>query len=270
MKAVVVKVLIAFSLITSLAAYAQDDALENALDISHEIVMEISRGRFENAWQNVKSNSTIPADRIDQFAKEYDSRYVRTIVNFGPSTGVELIARDMLGQSMLRITYLVKYDVTGVAWFLYFYRVKGNWVLSEFNYDLNNSALFQAAGAGRTSGSANLDLVLGSWQNEIEQRIKELERNPGGGAPQTLDLSNANLGSSELGLLNLMERRLAEIEQLYRETVTQMERIEKSNDEILTRLEETDVYALEQEVARLRRLVSVLVDQHPYADFPRF
>jgi HAMP domain-containing protein len=271
MKAVLLRGLLCLGFLLTPAVWAQSDSRDQALNVSHEIVMQISRGRFEEAWQAVKSSSSIPDERIDQFAKEYDSHYVRSIVNFGPSTGVELISQDMLGKSMLRITYLVKYEVTGVAWFLYYYRVGDKWVLSEFNYDLNNSSLFKTAGGGNTGYSGgNLDLVLGDWKHKIEKRLKALEGRPAGGSAQTLDLSNVNMGSTEMALLNLIERRLSEIEQLYEESNTKVARIEESNEDILKRLEETDVYALEQEVARLRRLVRVLVEQHPYAEFPRF
>jgi len=268
MKAKVLNLLLGFSFLISFSVFAQENtSIEEAQNLSHKIVMDVSRGRFEDAWRIVKSSSTIPSDRIDLFAKEYDSHYVRTILKFGPTTGVELISQDMLGKSMLRITYLVKYEVTGVAWFMYFYRVGDKWVLSEFNYDINSSSLFKTA-ATAPSSTMN-DLVLGEWQHKIERRIKALERTPGG-STASVDLSDVALKAPELAILNLIERRLLEIEDLYRDSKAKMGSIEEDNEEILRRLEETDVYALEQEVARLRRMVLALRTQHPYADLPRY
>lgn len=111
---------------------------EAARDYGNQVVMAIGKGNLNDAWTMMKSNTTIPPSRIDDFASGYRSQIDQTIKYFGPSIGMELIS----GESLLRLTYLIKYEVTGVSWFLTFYKGRDNWVLTDFNYDLNMNSIF--------------------------------------------------------------------------------------------------------------------------------
>lgn len=115
---------------------------EQARDYGNEVMMAIGKGNLPEAWAKMKSNTTIPPGRIDSFAAGYNSQLNQTIKYFGPSIGMELISAQISGESLLRLTYLVKYEVTGVSWFLTFYKGKENWVLTDFNYDLNVNSIF--------------------------------------------------------------------------------------------------------------------------------
>ena len=290
MRARILNLVLGFCILIGYPAFAQtDSSLKSALELSHKIIMDISRTRLEDAWQTIRANSSIPADRIDHFVREYDSHYVRSIITFGPSTGVELISQDMLGRSMMRITYLVKYEVTGVPWFMYFYRIGDEWVLSEFNYDLKSSTLFKVSMAN-TPNSTSSDLVLGEWQLAMERRIKALEGGPlendgvvneGGsvdegrpeesvaqeeGSPDSLGGEGAP-DEGELKETSSVEGRMSEIVQRLDEITLDLSLVKEDNQEILRGLAEADVFVLEQEIARLKGLINILAKQHPYAEF---
>ncbi|MFA5629902.1 MAG: hypothetical protein WC997_00205 [Porticoccaceae bacterium] len=117
---------------------------EQARDFGNEIIMAIGKGSHSDAWARMKSNTTIPPGRIDTFASGYASQVDQTIRYFGPSIGMELLSAELMGESLLRLTYLVKYEVTGVSWFLIFYKGKDNWVLTDFNYDINMNSIFNS------------------------------------------------------------------------------------------------------------------------------
>jgi len=115
---------------------------EQARDYGNDIIMAIGKGNVSDAWARMKTNTTIPPGRIDTFASGYNSQVSQTIKYFGPSIGMELISAEIMGESLLRLTYLVKYEVTGVSWFLTFYKGRDNWVLTDFNYDINMNSIF--------------------------------------------------------------------------------------------------------------------------------
>jgi len=115
---------------------------EQARDFANEVVMDIGKGNLTEAWAKMKTNTTIPPGRIDTFADGYRSQINQTIKYYGPSIGMELISAQLSGESLLRLTYLVKYEVTGVSWFLTFYKGRDNWVLIDFNYDINVNSIF--------------------------------------------------------------------------------------------------------------------------------
>ncbi|MCK9502673.1 MAG: hypothetical protein M0Q95_00630 [Porticoccaceae bacterium] len=115
---------------------------EQARDFGNEVVMAIGKGNLTEAWMKMKTNTTIPPGRIDTFAAGYNSQVNQTIKYYGPSIGMELISAELTGESLLRLTYLIKYEVTGVSWFLTFYKGRDNWVLTDFNYDININSIF--------------------------------------------------------------------------------------------------------------------------------
>jgi hypothetical protein len=115
---------------------------EEARDFGNNLIVAIGKGNVDDAWSMMKTNTTIPPGRIDSFAAGYNSQFVQTIKYYGPSIGMELISAELSGESVLRLIYLIKYEVTGVSWFLTFYKGRENWVLTDFNYDINMNAIF--------------------------------------------------------------------------------------------------------------------------------
>lgn len=273
------KILAAFLLLASFSAAAQgqdaDQGLvtpQDALDYSNRIVMDISRARFDEAWLKMKENSVIPSQRIDIFAKEYDSQYVRTIQYFGPSMGVELIKQDMAGKSMMRITYLVRYDLTGVTWFMYFYRKNDRWMLSEFNYDVNSSSVFSVSDS--QSHAADQNLIWSVWMDDVERRLVALEGmnerlaalEKKGGQVQQLDMSKMNLDEAEMALLGSLEARLAEIENKSATAENRLGAVEQKVDSVS---QTTDVSgSVDAEIDRIWRTIQILKKHHPYTEFP--
>ncbi len=119
---------------------------EKAMDFGNRLMIAIARGRLDEAWQRMKGYSTIPPASIDSFARGYRQKFDRNIRHYGAFGGVELIDKHRLGRSLLRLTYYVKYEVTGVGWFLIFYQSPHGWVLNEFNYETNSAAIFSRVG----------------------------------------------------------------------------------------------------------------------------
>ena len=268
LKTMVLRLLCGLLLIASFSMQASTlSSPQKALEFSNTVVMNISRGRFDDAWRSIKENSSIPQERINEFAREYDSHYVRTIQHFGSSTGVELIGEEMSGKSMLRITYLVKYEITGVAWYMYFYRVRDSWVLSEFNYDLNSSSIFKKVDAAK--GSSDSGLLIGLWQNEVEKRLASLENKQNRTTPvQPIIGANAQPGDGDMAILAAMESRLAAIERQLAETQARLAAVDAATAKTLEKTASENQYSLADELALIKRTLTLLKKQHPYTDFP--
>ena len=115
---------------------------EAARDFANDIILDIGQSRLNDAWVKMKANTTIPPGRIDAFANSYGTAVQQTLKYYGPSIGMELVSAEITGESVLRLTYLIKYEVTGVGWFLTFYKGRDKWVLTDFNYDINMNSIF--------------------------------------------------------------------------------------------------------------------------------
>jgi hypothetical protein len=261
-----------FCLIFSPSLLAETEDLvtsELARGFAHRVMMDISRGKLDHAWRKIKANSSIPAERIDAFASDYNRRLVDSIQFFGPSVGVELIDHQEFGRSIMRVTYLVKYDITGVAWFLYFYRKNDRWVLSEFNYDLNSNSLFTIARSGAESGDQLL--VWRTWQDAVEKRLAKLEQGGGARAYQ-IDPSQVDTSDASATFLLQMDARLRGVEDqlsALEQTDTRLAEMEKKYDAILRQYEAITYQIDMREIAKIQRTLAILKDQHPFVAFPK-
>lgn len=137
-------VFVAASLLWSFNATAGDlKTPEQARDFANDIIVAIGKGNLDEAWMKMKTNTTIPPGRIDSFATSYANAVQQTLKYYGPSIGMELIFAETSGESLLRLTYIVKYEVTAVSWFMTFYKGREDWVLTDFNYDVNVNSIFK-------------------------------------------------------------------------------------------------------------------------------
>lgn len=116
---------------------------EAARDFANDVILDIGQSRLNDAWLKMKANTSIPPGRIDAFANSYATAVQQTLKYYGPSIGMELVSAEISGESVLRLTYLIKYEVTGVSWFMTFYKGREHWVLTDFNYDINMNSIFQ-------------------------------------------------------------------------------------------------------------------------------
>lgn len=132
------------AVIFSVGVQAADIATpEAARDFANDVILDIGQSRLNDAWLKMKANTSIPPGRIDAFATSYGTAVQQTLKYYGPSIGMELVSAEISGESVLRLTYLIKYEVTGVSWFMTFYKGRDKWVLTDFNYDINMNSIFQ-------------------------------------------------------------------------------------------------------------------------------
>lgn len=208
MKRLIPLLILALTLVPAVTVRAETlSSPERAMDLGNRLMITIARNRLDEAWQIMKQHSTIPPGSIDAFAEGYRQRLDRNIRHYGAFAGVELIESRQLGQSLLKLTYYVKYEVTGVGWFLIFYKSPRGWVLSEFNYDINSETVFDETSAGESDGESRHLVHVPGWQEELEKRLGAIEE-------QLRDLSAQHESSEKTrALLRSTRERLDRLEQ---------------------------------------------------------
>lgn len=257
--------------------------IEQAIAFGNRVMMDISRGKIQQAWRKVKANSTVPPDRIDAFAAEYDKRLVETIQYFGAAQGVELVDQTAFGRSLLRVTYLVKYEVTSIVWYVYFFRIGNDWTISEFNYDLNSNTLFNVA--KKSSGGGGDALLMQAWQEKMEARLAKLEQGGGSGlasagptpspAPTVqafaIDPSKIQGDNTTAVILMELQARILAMEakiKAYENSGDRLTAMETKVNTVSKQFSEITYQLDLQELAKMRKTIHVLKQQHPFAEFP--
>ena len=256
-------------------SYANEEELvtsEQAVAFSNRLMIEISRGKIQQAWRKVKANSVIPPERVDAFAADYQNHYNQTIQYFGQPLGVELVAQEAHGRSLLRVTYLLKYDVTGVAWYLYFYRLNNQWAISEFNFDLNSNSLFTELNRGGGDSSDTAAIV--AWQEKYESRLAALEENLGNKPSFQIDPSSLPAVGSDPSASILLVEMQAKIYQMeaqlanYKEMSERLQTVENRMGAVNDKVDAIAYQLDPGEIANIRKMIKALRQQHPFMDAP--
>ena len=245
---------------------------EQAVAFANRLMIDISRGKIQQAWRKVKANSIIPPERVDAFAADYDRHQNQTIQFLGQPLGVELVSRESFGRSLLRVTYLMKYNVSGIAWYLYFYRVDDQWMISEFNFDLNSNSLFEVVGRGEAKGENQI--TMQAWQEKVDARLAALEAAKNERPSYQIDPAALEaIGDDNAAAAQILEMQ-ARISQLeaqlagYQAIDSRLADLENRFGAVNDKFDAISYQIDLEELAKMRKTIKALTQQHPYMEIP--
>jgi hypothetical protein len=136
---------LAFLLFLHLTAQAQQPPFATPADVrkfSDTVMGWVGAGKYEDAWKRMKPASIIPPVEFDAFAAQFNSQLPTFTPRYGKPAGFEYIRDQQVGTSLLRFQYIAKYERSATRWIFVFYRTATGWVLTDFKFDGNVSALF--------------------------------------------------------------------------------------------------------------------------------
>jgi hypothetical protein len=112
--------------------------------IADAYVAELRAGKFEEFAAHAKIGSTITTD---EEAAKFKARLLefRRVANgsFGPSLGeFEVLGETALSPSLVRLTYLEKFERGGVWWTFVLYHGKDHWWLAWVDWGVNPAVIF--------------------------------------------------------------------------------------------------------------------------------
>jgi len=124
---------------------AHADALKTpaeARQLTDRIMTKVGSGEVDAGIRLMKPYVATPETDIDGVIDSWKKQEPRMTQRFGNVIGTELVREDKLGESLLRVIQLARYEVRATFWSFYFYRGKNGWVLSSFNTDDDIVAIF--------------------------------------------------------------------------------------------------------------------------------
>lgn len=128
---------------------AQTRTLNNqaeAKKLTDSIMTNVGVGKYDNAWKVMKPAAIVPPAEFDAFVAQFASQQSTLALRFGKPTGHEYIRDQQIGTSLLRFQYIAKFERSAMRWVFVFYRAESGWVLTDFKFDGNTSALFPSEG----------------------------------------------------------------------------------------------------------------------------
>ena len=114
----------------------------SARHLTDQMMEKVASGEIEAAMNIARPFLVIPDAELDSMIGQIRLQVPMMTMRFGKSVGSEFIREDKVGQSLMQIVHIHKFERHITRWIFYFYRTPTGWVLNTFNFDDNIKALF--------------------------------------------------------------------------------------------------------------------------------
>ncbi len=96
---------------------------------------QVAKGKMQEGLQLMKPYLIIPESEFNVMAEQLKMQEPLMKQRFGNTIGVEFVKEEEVGNSLLRIIYIQKFEKHIMRWRFYFYKPRNSWVLNTFFTD---------------------------------------------------------------------------------------------------------------------------------------
>lgn len=135
----------AFVLLCLLASSATAAELEDQAQIrriTEQTMKTVVAGDLRGGLELARPYVVVPPAEFDALIGQAELQFPMMTARFGKPVGYELLYEKEVGQSLLKVVYLYRFERHATVWNFYFYRGSGGWVLNSFHFDDEIRALF--------------------------------------------------------------------------------------------------------------------------------
>ena len=107
------------------------------------VMKKIEEGKTIEGVDLVKDYLVIPMSEFETIKNQINMQAPMIAQRFGKTVGVELVEIEEVGNSLMLVTYLQKFEMHVMRWKFYFYKPKDGWVLNTFSFDDKIQMMFK-------------------------------------------------------------------------------------------------------------------------------
>ena len=115
---------------------------DDAVKLTEDVMVRVSSGDLRGGMELAKPYTIVPPAEFDAMIGQAELQMPMMVARFGESVGSELIHNDSVGESLMQIIQLHKFEKHATVWRFIFYRGKEGWVLNSFHYADDISGAF--------------------------------------------------------------------------------------------------------------------------------
>ncbi|MFM0527238.1 hypothetical protein PQR11_19890 [Paraburkholderia strydomiana] len=141
----VAKALLALSLASSLASSVFADTLKGkteARQLADQVMEKVGAGDTDGGLRLMRPFVVVAPSEFDVMLEQLKLQQPVMQQRFGKSIGHEFIREDDVGENLLRIVQIQRFEHHVMRWSFYFYRGNKGWVLDTFKSDDDIRQLF--------------------------------------------------------------------------------------------------------------------------------
>lgn len=103
--------------------------------VSDKAMVQIGSGRTDEGLRILKPYSAAEPAEFDGLIAQVNKQVPAMEARFGKVVGYERVREDRAGESLMQISYLQKYDLSGIRWVFRYYRSPTGWLLDSMTFD---------------------------------------------------------------------------------------------------------------------------------------
>ena len=116
---------------------------EAAKVLARSIMMLVGKGEVENGLKLAKPYLIIPDHEFEGVLNSLRMQAPAIEQRFGKTVGMEFSQVQEVGESLMLVMYIQKFEKHMMRWKFYFYKPVDGWVLNTFNTDDQIQLMFQ-------------------------------------------------------------------------------------------------------------------------------
>ncbi len=114
-------------------------------DIRHfcdGVMGSVGSDNFKGTMSQIQEHLSAPAQRVKYLSNALDSWYTLTLTQLGYAQGYEFVKQEGFSNTLLRLTFLARYQRGATRWVFTFYNRSEGWVLTDVGSDANLQPVF--------------------------------------------------------------------------------------------------------------------------------
>ena len=127
-----------------LAAYGAEglNTKEEAKRLCDKFMKHIVMREIEKAFDVIEPYFPIPETELYTMEMQSIKQLSMAERRFGQPIGYEFVKETSVGDTLIKIIYMEKFENTPVGWMFIFYKPKDKWVLNFFTWNDNTEVFF--------------------------------------------------------------------------------------------------------------------------------
>lgn len=137
--------IILFLLTLVVSTISSADTLKDkneAKELAHSVMILVGEGKTIEGLTLTKPYLIIPAHEFEGVLNSLNMQQPIMDQRFGKTIGMELSNIEEMGDSLMLISYIQKFEKHVMRWKFYFYKPNNRWVLNTFKTDDNIALMF--------------------------------------------------------------------------------------------------------------------------------
>ena len=107
------------------------------------VMGSIGAGNLTGTMPQIQRHLSATPKRLKELDDALGSWYIATLVQLGDAQGSEFVKQDGFSSTLLRLTYLAKYERGATRWIFLFYKQPEGWALIDVGSDANLQAVLE-------------------------------------------------------------------------------------------------------------------------------